>query len=392
MKKVFILFLFLVFLSAFSIISTVSNAEIQIANSPASHNENAVCIVYFYSDTCPHCQNTKPFLNEMELKYGDKISITRYDVSQPENVALYNKFCTAKNYSGKSIPLIGINDNFFVGEDEIRNNLEQEIIAGINSNNKICPLEGMTCHTLNETATNTDPLIPQVGKSLTFKAILPVILFTGLADGINPCAFAVLLFIMAFLQQISGNKRKLLKITISYIVAFLIMNILVGVLYFYTSMQLGYPAIIRLIAVVLALIAGLINIKDFFFYGKGFSLEIPKKAGKHIERLAMKATIPAAIVLGSLVAILEAPCSIPIYLTVIEVLKSQGQVLVQVLPYILLYNLMFILPIVILAAIIYFGAEAKALEKWRESNRRYMKLALGIILILLAILMMFNYI
>jgi cytochrome c biogenesis protein CcdA/glutaredoxin len=389
MRKAFFLFLFIFLISLFSISVF---GEIQVEKP---HDENAVCIVYFYSESCPHCQNTKPFLNEMELKYENKISITRYDVSLPENVALYNQFCTAKNYSGKKIPLIGINDKFFVGEDEIKNNLEQEIIKGINSETKICPIEGMgSCHEINESAANSDadPLIPQVGKSLNFKAILPVILFTGLADGINPCAFAVLLFIMAFLQQISGNKKKLLKITISYIVAFLIMNILVGVLYFYTSMQLGYPVIIRTIAIILAIIAGLINIKDFFFYGKGFSLEIPKKAGKHIERLAMKATIPAAIVLGSLVAILEAPCSIPIYLTVIEVLKSQGQMLLQVLPYILLYNLMFILPIVILAVVIYIGAEAKALEKWREKNRRYMKLALGIVLILLAILMVFNYI
>jgi cytochrome c biogenesis protein CcdA len=391
MKKTFFLSLFLILLSFFSI-STF--AEIQLEKP---HDANAVCIVYFYSDTCPHCQNIKPFLNEMELKYGDKVSITRYEVSQPENVALYNKFCTAKNYSGKSIPLLGINDKFFVGEDNIKYNLESEIIKGIDSETKICPIEGMgVCHEINETSVNgntdADPLIPQVGKILSFKTILPVVMFAGLADGINPCAFAVLLFIMAFLQQISGNKKRLLKITISYIAAFLIMNILVGVLYFYTSMQLGYPAIIRTIAIILAIIAGLINIKDFFFYGKGFSLEIPKKAGKHIERLAMKATIPAAILLGSLVAILEAPCSIPIYLTVIEVLKSQGQMLFQVMPYILLYNLMFILPLVILAIIIYVGAEAKALEKWRESNRRYMKLALGIILIMLAILMALNVI
>lgn len=356
------------------------------------HTESAeVCIVYFYSPNCPHCNNIKPHIDKLAEKYADDVILTRYDVTTPDNVALYNRFCETKNYEGKAIPLIGVNDRILIGESEIKNKLESEILRGISMEEKICPIEGMQC-SMDINKNDSDPLIPEIGERLEWQAILPLILFTGLADGINPCAFAVLLFIMAFLLEISNSKKRLIKIATAYISALLTVNILLGILYYYTSIQFGEPELIRSIAILLALIAGAINIKDYFYYGKGITLKIPEKSKKHIQNLTKKATVPAAITLGSLVALLEAPCSIPIYLTVVEVLKSHGQNLLQIMPYILIYNLMFILPLVVLASIIYYGGEAKALEKWRDSHKRSMKLMLGTILILLALAMQFNYI
>lgn len=357
------------------------------------HNSSAkeVCIVYFYSSTCPHCANLKPFIDSIEDKYKKDIMLMRYDVTIPENVALYNRLCASKNYEGKSIPLAAINDRILVGEDDIKSSLESEIKRGIAMEKKICPLEGMQC-TANINKTDNDPLIPQIGEKLEWQAVLPLILFTGLADGINPCAFAVLLFIMAFLLQISSSKKRLLKVTTSYIFALLSINILLGVLYYFTSVRTGSPELIRGIAIALALFTGLINIKDYFYYGKGLTLKIPESSRKHIEGLTKKATVPAALALGSLVALLEAPCSIPIYLTVVEVLKGHGSSLLAIMPYVLVYNIMFILPLVILALVIYYGGEAKVLERWRDSHKRMMKLMLGTILILLALSMYFGYI
>ena len=355
------------------------------------HANEKVCIVYFYTPTCIHCANIKPYIEAIEQKYAGSIMLERYDVTRPENIALYNKFCTSNNYEDKSIPLIGINEKLLTGETQIKNQLEPEIIRGIAMDEKICPIEGMHC-SITQTQNDTDPLIPELGSELTWTAILPLILFTGLADGINPCAFAVLLFIMAFLIEISNSKKRLIKITTAYITAVLTVNILLGILYYYTSLQLGHPTLIRNIAISLALIAGLINIKDYFYYGKGITLKIPESSKTYIQKLTKKATFPSAILLGSLVAILEAPCSIPIYLTVIEVLKSQGHILAQILPYILIYNIMFILPIIVLALMIYSGGESKPLEKWRDKHKRLMKLMLGSILIILALAMYLGYI
>lgn len=353
------------------------------------HNENKVCLIYFYSEKCGHCENLKPFLEEVINKYGDSIIITKLDVSNPENVAIYNQLCSFREYTGHEIPLLALNNIVLVGEDEIRKNLETEIIWGLQQEDKICPLADMTCP--NGNASGTDEMISGV-KEMTFFAVLPLIMITGLGDGINPCAFAVLLFIMAFLLEISGSKRRLKRVTLSYIISFMIVNIGLGLFYFWTSIQIGHPGTIRYMAIGFAVFAGLINLKDFFAYGKGFSLEIPKFSKKYIESLAAKASIPAALIMGSLVALLEAPCSVPIYLTVLEVLKGQGRTLLNIMPHILIYNIMFILPIAVLAIFIYYGAEAKAFEEWRQKHKKFLKLSLAIILFVLAGLMVFGVI
>jgi len=351
-----------------------------------------VCIAYFYSKTCGHCQSIKPFLDEVEETYGDRIGIHRLDVATPGNMSLFTKFCTDNDYSGRGVPTLGINDKILIGTVQIREQLIPEIERALASDIDICPIdEANFCPLHNSTGiAQTDPVLSGVD-DLKWYSIIPLILFTGLGDGINPCAFAVLIFIMAFLQQISKNKKRLVKITVAYVIAVLTTNIGLGVLYYYTSVQIGFPLIIRYIAIALAIIAGAINIKDFFFYGKGFSLRIPKKSKRAIEGLAQKATLSSAIVLGGLVALLEAPCSIPIYLTVLEVLKGSGYGIIGVMPYILLYNLMFIIPLLFVAGMVYYGTQADALEKWRTKYRRWMKLSIGLILIGLAMAMLFGW-
>jgi len=355
-----------------------------------SASQDKVCIVYFYSNTCSHCKAIKPFIDELEKEYGDSIRLSRYEVSSPENLQLYNKLCSLRNYNGNSIPLIGINDRVLVGENDIRGNLRQEIERGMLMDKKVCPLEDPSgCHLTNtssggENNSTAEPPVPGL-KDLKFWTVLPIILVSGLGDGINPCAFVILIFIMVFLQQISGNKKRLLRVTLTYIITLFLANVLIGVLYYYLSINLGFPEIIRYIVIVVALAAGLINIKDFFWYGKGISLGIPKMAKGYLMSLVHLASVPAAFVLGASVAVLEAPCSIPIYLSVIEVLKGAGRSLGQVFPYIIVYNLMFILPLIVLAAAVYLGKDAKLFEDRSLAAKRYMKLAIGLILIILAL-------
>jgi cytochrome c biogenesis protein CcdA len=143
--------------------------------------------------------------------------------------------------------------------------------------------------------------------------------------------------------------------------------------------------------IAISLFAGVINIKDFFYYGKGITLGIPKKTKKYLMGLINRASVPASFILGVSVAILEAPCSVPIYLAVIEILKAEGSTLAAVFPYVLIYNLMFILPLVVLSLAVYFGYKAEYFEKASLKNKRYMKLIIGIILIILAIVLLLGW-
>lgn len=353
-----------------------------------SHVEDAVCIVYFYSDTCSHCKAIKPLIDELEAEYGDKIHLTRYNVADPENIKLYNKVCAASGYKGGAIPLIGINDKVFVGEDQIRENLEKEIIRGMSLEKKTCPIsEEMGCHLSESNRTSVD----NSSDSIIPGPVLPVVIGAGFADGINPCAFVMLVFVMVFLQKISGSKKRLLKVTTTYIVALFITNLLLGILYYSLSIQMGFPNIIKYSVIIVSIIAGLINIKDFFWYGKGVSLGIPKSTKKYLMSLVNKASVSASAILGISVAVLEAPCSVPIYLAVIEVLKSEGATLMGVFPYMLIYNFMFIVPLIIISFAVYYGFSADYLEKQSLKAKKWMKLGLGLILLGLAVALLLGW-
>jgi cytochrome c biogenesis protein CcdA len=145
-----------------------------------------------------------------------------------------------------------------------------------------------------------------------------------------------------------------------------------------------------LIAGIIALIAGIINVKDFFYYGKGFSLRIPKKTKKYISEWTKKANIPAAIVLGFLVSLFEFPCTGEVYLVILALLAQQATHGLAI-GYLLLYNLMFILPLLIILFSILFGFNVERVKSWKDKKKNYMKLATGLLLLILGAYMMFYY-
>lgn len=351
------------------------------------HEGGQVCIIYFYSETCPHCQALKPFLEGIEQEYAGRIALNRLDVAEIENYNLYNDLCTAKRYAGGTIPLVMIGDEFLVGEDRIRQGLAERIVRWLGEDERICPLEsiGTTC----EVIADADEAVPGLGTGLVWYKTLPAVVISGLGDGINPCAFAVLIFMMTLLLEVSGNRRRLIRIGTGYITAFVLTNTLLGVLvYWFSDLLFKGSRVPFLIAAGIAVVAGLINIKDFFWYGKGISLKIPDRAHTVVQKYIILATVPASVVVGVLMAFFEAPCSASIYYAILEMLRKHTASLASALPYIILYNIVFVLPLVVLFLIIYSTGEAKRLEGWRQAKRSWMRLIMGIILLTLGVLML----
>ena len=147
---------------------------------------------------------------------------------------------------------------------------------------------------------------------------------------------------------------------------------------------------VYLIAGGVALVAGFINVKDFFYYGKGFTLKIPSRTKKSINEWTKKANVPAAIVLGFLVSLFEFPCTGEVYLVILALLAQQATQAIAI-GYLLLYNLMFVLPLIIILFSILFGFNIERIKSWKDKKKNYMKLATGLLLLILGIYMMYYY-
>ncbi len=213
---------------------------------------------------------------------------------------------------------------------------------------------------------------------------LPTVIVAGIIDGINPCAFTVLLlFITALLttlqageQNVNAVRLRILGMGSVYIAAILITYLALGVgllksLDFFTRQHI--PA---RFGALLAILLGLWMLKDYFLPELGWRLQAPGKVGEIARRSAQKATLPALILGGFLIGLCTVPCSGAVYLGVLSLLALQPTALLGY-GYLVLYNLVFILPLVI----ILFAASARPtlnrLAHWNLHHKEWVRLALG---------------
>ena len=160
----------------------------------------------------------------------------------------------------------------------------------------------------------------------------------------------------------------------------------------------GFASSFYWVAALIAILAGLLEIKDYFWYGKGFSLQMVPGGSERIKYYTsrienMEQSHPALLVLttallGVFVVMVELPCTGAPYLAILGLL-SKGAYATAV-PLLLLYNLIFILPLFIIIGIAYFGTSSEALESWRKEHRGLMRLGIGIFLLLLGFYMIYS--
>ena len=215
----------------------------------------------------------------------------------------------------------------------------------------------------------------------------PVIITTALIDSINPCAIGVLILLVSTLIVMNNQRNKMLSVGIIYILAVYITYFLagIGLLLFIQKLNIAQPLSIFVGALVIIL--GLIEIKDFFWYGQGISLSIAPRYVKYIEKRAKNLTTWGAIVLGAFVAAVELPCTGGPYLAITTWIAQSNVIPVKALIYLLVYNFIFVLPLIIILFLVYFGIKIQKIKKWKQDYRKWMRLFIGLVLVALGILL-----
>ena len=216
------------------------------------------------------------------------------------------------------------------------------------------------------------------------KITLPTVIVAATVDGINPCAFTVLLlFITAMLatmqageQNLRAIRTRMLSLGGIYIAAVFLTYLGLGVgllktLDFFTRQHL--PARFGALA---AILFGLWMLKDFFLPDMGWRLQAPSQVGTMARQMAKKATIPALILGGFLIGLCTVPCSGAVYLGVLSLLALQPSALLGY-GYLVLYNLIFVLPLVIILIAASARPTLNRLAHWNLHHKEWVRLVLG---------------
>ena len=174
-----------------------------------------------------------------------------------------------------------------------------------------------------------------------------------------------------------------------YIGAVFVTYLVAGLLLLPLIQKLGSFSVVSyyVLAGIIAL-AGLLEMKDFFWYGKGISLSIAPKESKRIKMYVAKATDSpfTALFLGMFVALVELPCTGFAYLAVLGLISLSG-ITINSVVLLVMYNLIFVLPLIIILWLVYKGMSTKKFEKWRQKHKKWMRLAIGTMLLGLAAIM-----
>ncbi|MBS3114353.1 GAP family protein [Candidatus Woesearchaeota archaeon] len=211
---------------------------------------------------------------------------------------------------------------------------------------------------------------------------LGTVIATALIDSINPCAIGVLILLISIMIAFK-TKKEMLFYGLMYVLAVFVTYVLAGfgILYFLSSVPLYISEYISILVGSLIIIAGLIEIKDFFWYGQGITLAIPPERAKQIHEMTKKITLPGVIFLGIFVAGVELPCTGAPYLAILLLLSQNFNFAAFLM--LILYNIIFILPLIVILFMVHFGIKIQNIKRWKQNNRTYMRLATGIILIFL---------
>lgn len=222
---------------------------------------------------------------------------------------------------------------------------------------------------------------------MAVELVLPsliTVLITALVDSVNPCAIGVLILLISTLLATAQTKFNILKIGLIYIGAVYLVYFLLGLglMTFLSIVPLAVAQWISIAVGSVIVVAGIIEIKDFFWYGEGFSLAIAPEHAKKIHKYSQRLTIPGIIFLGAFVAAVELPCTGGPYLAITLILSQQFNL--NALLLLAIYNVIFVLPLVVILLAVFFGKRIQYIKMWKHKWRAHMRLAMGILLIALA--------
>jgi cytochrome c biogenesis protein CcdA/glutaredoxin len=342
-------------------------------------------LVFFHEIGCSHCARTEAFLQSIHPDYPD-LEILHYEIREPESLDLLPKLLAAYGVDEGAVPMIFVGDVSFVGG--VFYGLEPEPFAPSGRG------EDLALERAIRLAVESDAPSPlsRIGESsegsLAESLTVPAVILAAAADSVNPCTFAVLVLLLGTLlvAQRGGRKALVLKAGFAFTIAVFASYFLMGIGIFSAIQAAGVQRPFIMAVSSLAILLGLWNMKDYFAYGKWFTIEVPQRWRPTVKRLtASVVSVPGAFFVGVLDSLFLLPCSSGPYIAILALL-SKTTTRAEGILYLLFYNLIFVLPLVAITLAVHFGFTTTArAERWRSARLGQLHLISGIIMLLLGV-------
>jgi cytochrome c biogenesis protein CcdA/thiol-disulfide isomerase/thioredoxin len=358
-----------------------------------------VDLSYFYQKGCPKCDRANVLLKYLAKKYP-QLSIKEIDLNTSDGKRLNE---TLSNRLNLPIEKRLIAPSIFIGNDYLPpiEITESKVEALIQKYQKVSQEDTkLTSPTPLPTPAPTTEEIKKAEESIIkrFKSLGILTIFSaGLLDGINPCAFATLIFFISYLTFVGRKRREILWVGLGFSGAVFVTYLLIGfgILSFiqHFSFLPLFSRIVYILTIAFALVLGILSLYDYIQLKRGrpseMKLQLPDFLKKRIHRTIREESkstryFLAAISAGFVVSLLEFTCTGQVYLPTILFVTNIPSLRANAISYLILYNLMFIIPLLIIFGVVYWGVTSEQLAFFLKKRGSAIKLFTSLLFFALA--------
>lgn len=364
----------------------VASATVEQTAAPSA---DSTPIVYYYTEGCSECRAVEQLLEQLSGRYDFYVyrKIDSLDAAGASARSALDETYGVPDAQRGVAPTIFVGGVALVREPAIREGIEQALDGSTPDSRRLL----LDRWAVAEKGGGTEPT-----EAFKTFSVLTVI-GAGLLDGINPCAFATLIFFISYLISRSKSKRDILFVGLAFSAGVFIAYLAAGMgLYQLVSRAKWFFALARwfyLVVGVFAAVIAFLSARDAWRARRGdlgdMTLQLPERNKGMIHRLIRDRArtgfvASSAFLVAFPVSLFEFMCTGQTYLPTIVLIFSQNTLRARAALLLVVYNLLFVLPLVLVSVIAYFGVTSERLIAWLRRNATVVKVATAVLFIVLA--------
>jgi thiol-disulfide isomerase/thioredoxin len=357
-------------------------------------------LAYFYQKGCPKCDRVNILLKHLLKKYP-RLNIKEIDLNTPDGKRLNETFSNRLNLLMEKrliAPSIFIGSHYLSPEEITLSKVEalilkyEEVSAGVNvgDNKLIKPTPSLS--PTQEELKKADETIVERFKSFGVLAIL----LAGLIEGLNPCALATLIFFVSYLTMIGRKRKEIFMVGMGFSGSSFVTHLLLGfgILSFMQHFSFFplFSRVVYFITFVISFFLGIFSFYDYIQLKRGrpskMKLQVPNFLKKRIHRIIRARAgeleedqrgqfgrfLLASVFIGFIVTLLQSTCTSQVYLPTLLFVTNIPSLKESAVLYLILYNLIYILPLFVIFGIVYWGVTSEQLVYFLQKRASTIKL------------------
>jgi cytochrome c biogenesis protein CcdA len=335
--------------------------------------------LYFYSENCDLCQEVDDYFSQEKI--WDNFEIKKIEVAGPYNMDYLNEFFDAYGVSRekRGWPVIFFDQKIIVGSQPIIDNFLTTIK---NYPAKEFPTPQKIKKNIEEEKINgNNGNLIKKPKNFSF----PILASAALIDGLNPCIFSIAIILLGIMLILRKNARAF-YLGLSYITGLFVFYFILGLIFGKLAWNISHFSRFFSLSVSLVLIiTSLLKIENFF--RKNIKIGFWEKIKIRFGELFFKSWFN--FILGLISGYILLPCSYQPYLISMQSVFLEN--FWKAVGLTVIYNLIFILPLLLLMLLFLSGSKNKKLDQWEEKHSHLINIIISIVLLFVGIYLAQNW-